>query len=71
MGRQRFAHRHLLRIFVVQISLAAVLSHAADVTIELLLRVPPSANAASVVDVAGLFKSKLGTSEGSVRWSAP
>ena len=66
MARQHFAQRHLLGILMVQISLAAALSHAADPSNELLLRLPPSANAVAVVDVEGLFKSKLGTSEG---WS--
>ncbi len=66
MARQQFVHRNFLRILIVQFSLAAALSHAADTTSELLLRVPPSANAVAVVDVEGLFKSKLGTSEG---WS--
>ena len=66
MVRQRIAHRYVLGFLMVQISLAAALSHAADPANELLLRVPASANAVAVVDVEGLFKSKLGTSEG---WS--
>ena len=66
MARQRFAHRIFLQILIVQLSFASALSYAADPANELLLRVPPSANAVAVVDVEGLFKSKLGTSEG---WS--
>lgn len=66
MVRQRFMHRNFLQVLIVQLAFAASLLHAADATNELLLRVPPSANAVAVVDVEGLFKSKLGTSEG---WS--
>ncbi|MBC7821151.1 MAG: hypothetical protein IAG10_30050 [Planctomycetaceae bacterium] len=66
MARHQFVHRNFLQILIVQFTFAAAFSHAADTTNELLLRVPPSANAVAVVDVEGLFKSKLGTSEG---WS--
>lgn len=66
MSRQRSVHSNVLQILIVHFSLAAALSSGADTTSELLLRVPPSANAVAVVDVEGLFKSKLGTSEG---WS--
>ena len=66
MARQQFIRKNFLRIVIVPIALAATLLHAADTTSELLVRVPPSANAVAVVDVEGLFKSKLGTSEG---WS--
>ena len=45
-------------------ALAVALSHAADTTNELLVRIPPSANAVAVVDVEGLFKSKLGLKQG-------
>ncbi len=51
---------------LVPFSLAAALSYAAYPTNELLLRTPPSAKAVAVVDVGGLFKSKLGVKEG---WS--
>ncbi len=66
MARHQLVHRNFVQILIVQFSLAATLSFAADTTSELLLRVPQSANAVAVVDVEGLFKSKLGTSQG---WS--
>ena len=60
MLRQRILHTSILQILCLQVALSAGLSSAADLTNELLLRVPPSANAVAVVDVEGLFKSKLG-----------
>lgn len=66
MSRQHFVHTNFLHILLVPFSFAAVFSHAADPTNELLLRVPPSANAVAVVDVEGLFKSKRGLKDG---WS--
>lgn len=66
MARHRFVHWNFVQILILQFALAATMSFAADTTSELLLRVPHSANAVAVVDVEGLFKSKLGTSQG---WS--
>lgn len=66
MTRQRFLHPNFISILMVHFAVAAALTQGADPTNELLLRVPSSANAVAVVDVEGLFKSKLGAKEG---WS--
>ena len=60
MLKQRIVHASFISFLSLHVALAASLSHAADTTNELLVRVPPSANAVAVVDVEGLFKSKLG-----------
>lgn len=66
MTQRLFAPLNFIRTLAVLIAVASGVSHAADAKDELLLRVPPSANAVAVVDVDGLFKSKLGLKSG---WS--
>lgn len=66
MTRPRFLHSNFILALMLHFTVAAALIPAADPTNELLLRVPSSANAVAVVDVEGLFKSKLGVKEG---WS--
>jgi hypothetical protein len=62
--------RHPLVLCLLIISTASISTvpqtHAADPVNDLLVRIPPSANAVAVVDVEGLFKSKLGVKE---RWN--
>ena len=60
MLKQRIVHASFISFLSLHVALAASLSHAADTTNDLLVRIPPSANAVAVVDVEGLFKSKLG-----------
>lgn len=66
MMQPQFVHRNFIAILLVPVVIAVTVSRAADPTNELLLRVPPSANAVAVVNVEGLFKSKLGLKDG---WS--
>ena len=64
MLRRRILHVSFIPLLVLHVAFVSTLSHAADPKNELLLRVPPSANAVAVVDVDGLFKSKFGQKEG-------
>ena len=66
MFRRRLFHERVISLLGLPFALAVAQSHAADTTNELLVRIPPSANAVAVVDVEGLFKSKLGLKQG---WS--
>lgn len=66
MVEYQWVGRRIWAFLAVCFALAAAHSEAVDYTNELLLRVPTSANAVALVDVEGLFKSKLGMKEG---WS--
>ena len=65
-----FHRRNVSRLFYQSLAVVLILqagwSHAAEATDDLLLRVPDAANAVALVNVEGLFKSKLGLKQ---NWS--
>lgn len=63
MIRRRVVRRLFCLLLAVVLTVQARSSYAVDFTDELLSRVPVAANAVALVDVEGLFKSKLGVKQ--------